>query len=181
MKMQKRKNELKIIAHKNLIDLFEEFINMSNIYFIRMGFKIQLIPISENERIRLNNDFEFIAKENQHLLKLNRELGIKESKLISLTFLFTVKGIKIFYSGDVESIRDLYLFNDDKIDYLISESTHISLEELIEVYKNINPFRLIITHIEDGIEPNLIKWYNKLKESDKEKIILASDGMKLEL
>ena len=181
MKMRGRKNNLKIFVHQNLIKLLKNFIETSNIYFVRLGYEVLLVPFAENDKIILFDDFEFTARKNSHLLKYNRELGIEESKLLSLSFLFSINGRKIFYSGDVESVLDLYLFNDKKIDYFISESTHISVKELTDVYRNFKPLKLIITHIEDGIEPELIKWYNKLDEKEKEDIIIANDGMKLEL
>ena len=181
MKMLKRKNSLKIFVHKNLVDLLERFIQTSNIYFVRLGFNVQLIPFKEDETIKVNDNFEFIAKKNSHLLKLNREIGIDESKLISLSYFFSINENKIFYSGDIANASDLYLFKEKITEYFISESTHISVDELTEVYNTINPLKLIVTHIEDGIERNLIKWYNRLSEKDKERIILANDGLKLEI
>lgn len=179
MKLTGRKNKLSIYLHKNLINQFKSLTEISNIYLIRLGFEVELIPIDEGQKIILCNGFGFLANENPHLQKLKKYPWIDESKLISLSFLFSVAGKNIFYSGDINNVTDLYLFDKSKIEIMISEITHITLKEITEAYKNIKPGKLILTHIKDETESELLDWKKSVDEE--KKIIIAYDGYKMEL
>jgi ribonuclease Z len=179
MKLTGRKNNLKIYLHHNLLHNLRALTEISNIYLAKLGFNVILIPFEENEIIDLSNGLEFISRKNSHFSKQKKYYGINETNLVSLSFLFSVNSMNIVYTGDIGGISDLYLFENSKIDIFISEITHISLSEINMVIKQINPGKLILTHIADETESELIRWQNSV--NDNEKIITAFDGYKLEL
>jgi ribonuclease BN (tRNA processing enzyme) len=181
MKMLGRKNNLRIYVHDDLIESLQIFLEISNIYLSRLGFTVQLTSFKGNDLVVLAKGFEFIAKKNTHLQKLSNELGTDDSKFISLSFLFSINRKTIFYSGDIGNANDLFLFERENIDYFITEVTHISLEELVAAYKNNNPGKIIITHIEDEAETALVNWHHILDETDKKKTIIAYDGLKMNI
>jgi ribonuclease BN (tRNA processing enzyme) len=74
----------------------------------------------------------------------------------------------------------MYLFKDHVINLMISEITHASIEDLLEAYKNLKPERLYITHYSDEDEENFIKLRSKFSSEEKDKIIIAHDGLTIE-
>jgi ribonuclease BN (tRNA processing enzyme) len=87
----------------------------------------------------------------------------------------------IFYTGDIGSKNDLYIFQGFPIDIMISEITHISPDELLESFKTLNPGKLLITHISDEDENKLKDFHYQLTESDRKKIIQAFDGLEIKI
>ncbi len=69
----------------------------------------------------------------------------------------------------------MYLFRDFKIDYIISECTHVNLEEIILAFNQLKAKKLYLTHIRDEDEEHLSKL--KSSSSKEELIFAAFDGL----
>jgi hypothetical protein len=89
------------------------------------------------------------------------------------------RGSKIFYTSDIGNDQDLNLFNDFYPELIISEGTHISLSSLEELENNQYVKKILITHIDN--EKEIQDWHTKLPDKKKKRIVLAFDGMTLEL
>ena len=96
----------------------------------------------------------------------------------SLSFLFKDDENACIYTGDVGSENDLYLFNQ-KVDWFITETTHIKSEELLGLINKLDPSKLILTHIGDDFEKPLNDFHQSLPEHLKSRIIIAFDGLEL--
>jgi ribonuclease BN (tRNA processing enzyme) len=64
---------------------------------------------------------------------------------------------------------------------MITESTHVSCEEIFEAFNKLTPDKLFIVHISDDDEIHLLTWYNNLDSLTKEKIMIPSDGFSYSL
>ncbi|MCX6149177.1 MAG: MBL fold metallo-hydrolase [Ignavibacteriales bacterium] len=179
MKMEGRTSGLNIFLSKNLVEHFIKFLETSYIFLSRLGFEVNLLPIIENHFVEVIKDFNFKPRLNSHLAKLSKELVIDNSLLSSFSFLFSIGKINLFYSGDVGSVDDLFLFNQEQVDLLITEVTHISEQGILDAYQKFLPQKIILTHISDEDESKLIWWHQNLNEIEKNKIVLAYDGFKM--
>ncbi|HMN24635.1 MAG TPA: MBL fold metallo-hydrolase [Ignavibacteriaceae bacterium] len=185
MKIDKRKKDISIFVHSSEKDFLEDFILHSYLFKERMTFDLRIVPFNEENEIIINNKFRFVSKINSHLNKYKKHN--KENKLgcVSLSFLFKDDENSCIYTGDVADVADLgeeldlFLFNQ-KVDWFISEVTHISLNSLITVLQNLDPRKIILTHIDDATE-EVVKVFLKsiLRSVERERFITAFDGLEL--
>ena len=86
----------------------------------------------------------------------------------------------MLYTGDIGSEKDLYLFSGEKINYMITEITHVSTEEIINAAKKFIPEKLYLTHISDS---DKLKINTIIKENTKISIptFEAIEGLKFNL
>ncbi len=176
MKMNDRKNPLNIFC-PGKPELLKNYIETNLIFIKRIGFKVEFISLSETE-IKLNEEISFSIKKNSHLKKYAAEIK-DETDLISLSVLFTLNGKKVFYTGDVGSPEDLYLFNEE-FDILISEVTHLIGNDVISALEKLNPGMLILTHLEDNMEFESLEFI-QLAEKLVPKFVIAYDNYKCKI
>ncbi len=179
MKIDKRKKNLAIYVHSSEKDFLEKFILHSYLFRERMTFELKIIPFNEENEIIINNKFRFVSKINLHLNKYKKH--DKENKLsfTSLSFLFKDDKNSCIYTGDVGNEKDLFLFNQ-KVDWFISEVSHIDLNSLINLLQDLDPRKIVLTHIDDATE-EVVKVFLKsiLRSVEKERFITAFDGLEL--
>ena len=72
----------------------------------------------------------------------------------------------------------MYLFNQ-KVDWFITETTHIKSENILSVLEKLNPNKIILTHIGDDFEKPLFEFHQNLPETLKTRIILAFEGLEI--
>ena len=176
MKMMNRERDLWIYANKNLIGFLKELINKSYIFLERLGFKIYFTAFIDEEVVHINDNFNFLPKQNSHLDEYANYDKQNKLEFSCSSFLFKINKSEVFYTGDIGSKEDLYLFRDFKIDYIISECAHINLEVIILAYNQLKAKKLYLTHIKDDDEENLSK-LKPSKSSKEELIIAAFDGL----
>ena len=178
MKLTGRTNELSVFAHSSEIKFIEDFIFHSYLFRERMSIELKIISIDEDQEIKIKNDFSFTSKLNSHLDKYQTNNLKNKLSFVSLSFLFTDAENSCIYTGDIGSEKDLTLFNQ-KVDWFITETTHIQVEDLEEVFKKLNPGKLILTHIDDDSEEILKGYLESLPKQLKSRFFLASDGIEL--
>lgn len=179
MKLNQRTKRLSIFIHKSLKDFIEDYLLHSYLFMDRLGFELDIMPIEAEEEIRINESFTFISKLNSHLGKYLPKYKTDKLSFASLSFLFKEQNHSVFYSGDIGSTDDLKLFND-KIDWLITETSHIKLSELAAFLEKNNFNKVILTHIDDETEKLLEPSFKSLQKDKKQSIITASDGLILQ-
>jgi ribonuclease BN (tRNA processing enzyme) len=180
MKLRERDDPLTVYIHSSLRDAVEEFLLRSYLFRAKMDFKLNVISIEFDEKVKVSEHLFFTAKQNSHLdgykpYDINHVLSFA-----SASFLFSDLNNKIIYSGDIGSVNDLFLFNQ-KIDFLITEISHISSDEILEVYNKIQPNKMILTHIDDEVEELLKTFINSLESDQKSNFLIAEDGLSLNL
>jgi ribonuclease BN (tRNA processing enzyme) len=178
MKLTSRKNDLKIYVHSSEKDFLEDFIFHSYLFKERMTFELNIVTFGEEKEVLLSNDFIFTSRLNSHLDKY--KIYDQQNKLgfVSLSFLFRDDENSVIYSGDVGSENDLYIFNQ-KVDWFITETTHIKLENILNLIDKLDPAKVILTHIGDDFEKALIDFHQSLPEQLKPRIIIAFDSLEL--
>jgi ribonuclease BN (tRNA processing enzyme) len=175
MKMAKRKKPLSILLNETLVKALELFLKQSYIFQEKLDFEIKIVPLKNNEKYSVSSSFEFITKQNSHLNKYSEFAKAGDLSLSSNSVLFFIEDKKVFYTGDLGGKDDLYLFKDEKIDYLICETTHIMQDDIFEYLSFAKPKAVYMTHIDD----KLIKDGCFTKLAEKENVFFASDKMKL--
>ncbi|MBT8387525.1 MAG: MBL fold metallo-hydrolase, partial [Ignavibacteria bacterium] len=181
MKMCKRNETLTIFVHEELVNVINDFLINSFLFPERLGFKINYEPFTIKKSFLINDEIEFLADQNSHLTELTEHENYSNISFTSLSFLFKVEGKRIHYTGDVGGEEDLYIFKDIKTDVFITETTHISLEEILIAVEKINPSKLLLTHITEEDESKLNFDLNQLPEEVRKNTIIATDGLKIKL
>lgn len=181
MKLINRTKQLKIITHKNLVEPLISLINSVYMFKENLNFNLDIISFTFDEELLVDDKFKIIPKQSSHILQKDFLKHYPIELFVSSSFLFQIDNKKIFYSSDIGSKDDLFIFEYSQIEYMIIESTHISTEEIYEAYKKINPKKLFLTHIDDELEKNILKWHKKLSAKDQRKILICFDGMKVQL
>ena len=181
MKMEGRGNKLELFAHESSIGYLEEYIYQSYLFPGKLNFNLEFKAYKNNNQLMVNDSFSFTARQNSHLdsalsYDVKRRLGFS-----CCSFLIKIEDKNIFYTGDIGSKNDLYIFQGFPADIMISEITHISPDELLESFKKLNPKKLLITHISDEDENKLREFHFQLTETDRKKIIQAFDGLEIKI
>jgi ribonuclease Z len=182
MKMIERKKTLDVFINLELADVIRNFLIQSYLFPEKLGFVIEYHPLTDNVKFKINDDISFIPRQNSHLSSVSKLEDYKSQSFSSSSFLLSVDDKNIHYTSDIGEKKDLQLFRDNTIDYLISEVTHIKPEDIITSFKKSDlPAQIILTHINDDDLISLQKFVIELPESLKERIIIASDGLKIKL
>lgn len=176
MKMQNRTKPLFVYVIENDLDYLKDFLYHSYIFLERLGFKLNYSAFKEEQIIKINERISITAKQNSHLDKY--KIYDEKNKLTfkTLSLLIESNSGKIFYTSDIGNSIDLNLFNE-KIDYLITEFSHINFSDIHNFYLKFNCKKIFITHYDDELISILNDEKNKL--SEKEKFQIAYDGLEV--
>lgn len=176
MKLSERKNFLNIYVPESDLEFIELLIEKSYLFRERMKFELNLLPYQSATEISLSTDLKVIPQFNTHLEKYKPYL--KYEMPSSASFYIYDSSTRIFYTGDIGSIKDLENISQH-LDYLILEVSHITLEELKSVSQRFKAAKIILTHIDDELESDLISIVNSLKNEQKSNISIAFDGFEI--
>jgi ribonuclease Z len=178
MIIENRTEPIEIYTHSELVKSLIALLEISNIFIEKLNFLVEIIPFEFDKEIEISNDFKFTAKQNSHIKK-KHEIDNDKLKFISSSFLFKVGNNKIVYTSDIGNSEDLFLFNNIQADICITETTHLSFNDIENAATILNPTKIYLTHIDN--ETELRNWYNNLSANEKEKFIIAFDGMMVDL
>jgi ribonuclease Z len=178
MKLLSRINDLTIYVHSSEKDFLEDFILHSYLFKERMTFNLKIISFDEEKENFLSDKFIFTSKLNSHLDKYRRYDQENKLGFASLSFLFKDDENSVIYSGDIGSENDLFIFNQ-RVDWFITETTHIKIENLTGIREKLNAGKLILTHIGDDLEEPLNIFYKSLHKNIKSSLIIAFDGFEI--
>lgn len=181
MKLNGRKNKLTILSHKNLIPAIKEFVNSTYMFAETIGFEIDFVELEFDFKFHLNEKTKLMIKKNSHIKQKDETKNYPAKMFVSASLMLEIDGKNIFYTSDIGNEEDFYLFNDNKFDCMITESTHVSCEEIFEAFNKLTPDKFFIVHISDDDEIHLLTWYNNLDSLTKEKIMIPSDGFSYSL
>lgn len=181
MKLSDRTKKIKIFVHENLSKFIRDFLFSSYLFEERMDFQILYEIFRHNEQIIISDKIKFTSRQNSHLdqyIKYDKE---KKLNFTSSSFLFELKDKKLFYTGDVGSANDLFLFEDHQIQKIISETTHVAKVDLLSAFEKLKPEKIYLTHISDEEEFTLNQWKSSLSYGIRGKFIIAYDGMSVSI
>ena len=180
-KLINRTKELKIFIHRKLSEILKTFLANSYLFEERMDFKINYELFEHDSLMVAADEIKFVSKQNSHLDDYIKNDKDQELNFICSSFLFSLKNKNIFYTGDIGTETDLYLFRDCTVNLIISETTHITTAGLLEMIHALNPDEIYLTHFDDEIYPELLSWKSTLSDQISNKIIIASDGMTISI
>ena len=178
MKLTGRKKNLQIIVHKKLKKVVEDFIHYSYLFRERLDFDLVIETFEHNIIFQVSEHINFIGRQNSHLTKYKQYSSGKNLSYSCSSILFTIKNKKILYTGDIGKKEDLYIFEDNEPEIIISEITHVNIEDLEEAYNRFMPKKFYITHISDEIEHFLVQ---KKTSLDQQKLIPVVDGFTIKI
>lgn len=181
MKLINRTNELDIYIHKSLAEVIKGYLYSSYLFSEKMDFEINYKVFNVDENIKVKDNFSFKARQNKHLDTYKKFDYQNKLSFSCVSLLLKSEVAEIFYTGDIGTEEDLYLFKEYKIDIMISEISHIDLNDLIRAYKSQAVGALYLTHISGEDETKLGKFYSFMNDGEKQKIISAYDGLIIDL
>jgi ribonuclease Z len=165
MKMVDRKNELTVFVHHDQLKYLKDFILHSYLFNENMGFRIGYKTFSEKRPVKVGEKITFKVKQNSHLDEYKKFNKIYQLGLSCSSVLLQINKKNILYSGDIGDANDLLLFRKNKIDILITESSHIVFDDMVSVLRKLNPEKVYFTHIGDEREKDLEKFIRNTKST----------------
>jgi ribonuclease BN (tRNA processing enzyme) len=178
MKLTKRTRPLNIFIHKELTGILKNLLSTFLIFAESLPFEIAITGYDFGNAININSKLLLIGAKNSHLYNKYRIDYIPDEKFISSSFLFSSEERNVFYTADVSDGEDLFLF-DEKIDFIISEVTHIQPEKLLQALVKYEPEKILLTHIDD--EKKLENWLGNLDKKIRKYFVITYDGMQLKV
>lgn len=174
MQMNDRKEPLYVFIHHTLVNKIKDFLKLSYIFMERMKFPLHFVGFDIGNDISVFQELSFISKQNSHLDEYKKY----DTKLsyVSGSFLFKSGNKNVYYSGDIGSPRDLFLFEEYKVDIFITEAAHIDLDSILTVSKKLNPGRIYLTHVEEADLPYIKGFIDK---TGNDKIYIAGEGSQI--
>lgn len=179
--------QMKITGRKKNLDVFvpagleEILLNLLHSFFIfREGFpfSFNIKEFAMGEENKLNGSLVFKGMKNNHIINKYNVNYFPPEKFISASFLFSFNDRNVFYTADIGESSDLLLF-EERIDYIISEVTHITPEKLLQAFIKYEPEKVYMTHIMD--DDKFEHWYSGLEKKIKKYFVAAHDGMELSI
>lgn len=177
MKLNGRTNELKIFTYTSLQKSLTDFLNSCYLFEEKLGFPLRIKGYYFTDKVSIGENFQFYAKQNNHINPSNAPSYADKDLFVSSSLLLDVGGFKIIYTSDLGSAEDLFLFKIDSVDYIITESTHISPNDILKMSENFNGKKIILTHIDVDSEEMIYNWQKQLGLSIREKIVIAEDRL----
>jgi ribonuclease BN (tRNA processing enzyme) len=177
MKITGRTGRLDIFVHESLIEVVKDFIYHSYVFSEKMDFSINYVPFYNQKPFPITENFQITAKQNNHLESYRI---YDRSNLLSFScssFLFTLHGLNVQYTGDIGNDDDVELFKEHAIHTLISESSHISIENLLLISEKLKIKKLVFTHISDEDEASVLNLENINNGNNTFEIVAAYDGL----
>ncbi|NOX67452.1 MAG: MBL fold metallo-hydrolase, partial [Chlorobi bacterium] len=122
MKIDGRTEPLNIFIHSAFSDFLKEFINVSFLFRETIGFELNILEYEFDRSIKLQNDIEILPKQNSHIGNKDNLTSYNWLNFVSSGFLIRSSSFNIYYTADIGSKNDLFLFDEFHIDYLIAEA-----------------------------------------------------------
>jgi ribonuclease Z len=145
MKKLERKEKLVIYCFKEHKNNLLSLLTNTHIIPERLDFSIEFVEYSAGVEFIVMENLRIKPAHNLHLKKLSELQPSAES----FGFLFNAEGKKIFYTGDIGEEKDLYLFDKEKIDIMISETTHVDFEKIFKSASELKIKNVYLTHIDE--------------------------------
>jgi len=182
MKITNRKKPLDIFIYPSFKNVVIDFLLRSYIFPERNKFKIQYKIFNNNELVKIENNFSFIARENSHLSKLRKYESIYPSiSLYSGSMLFESENKKIIYTSDISSVEDIFLFKEFSSDLFISEANHLEPALLVKVVSKIETQKIFLTHFNEDNLKSLSEILASSATEIQRKIILAKERLSFQI
>lgn len=176
MKLKERAQELKIFTHKNLVEPLEQFLTASYLFKEALDFELIIVGFDFEKEYSVDDEIKFEAKQNSHIQNKHDVELIPQDRFVSLSLLFSIRDIKILYTGDIAHKEDLFLFDVRHPKFYITETTHIDRDWVHGIISYYHPQKLYLTHISDEDEPKVEKHLRNQTFPQTTEVLMAEDG-----
>jgi len=176
--LTRRTNRLDVYLPEEYVVPFQIGMRAMYLFPERFSFDFQIRGYREGPV--LAGDVGLTAVRNSHLEKLEEFIAehTLPNKMQSFSFIITHGGKRLFYSGDVGGIDDIREYVEG-CDYVITELTHVDLDEFFSLTSQLPAERIIITHVDDDKSTeNLL---SLARDAGVTNLVVAQDGMRIEL
>lgn len=177
--LNQRTEPLDLYLPEEFIAPFRSYLQAVYLMEEKLPFQLNFHPICDG--FILNNEkFKLQAILTDHL-QGNKELIEKlnlPNKMLSFSFLINTNQRTLLYSSDLASLQPIeeQLHN---LDYLLIETTHIEVEDLIRAVEGKNINQIIATHL--GTKDEIRQYVSTAAQNGLDNIIVAIDGMEIQL
>ncbi len=178
MKLTGRNRKLNVFIYSGLIEALRSMLGSFFIFNEGLSFELNIAGFEFGIPININNELTLKGVKNSHLYNKYGIEYIESDIFTSASFLFSIPTRCFLYSADVGSGDDLFLF-DEKIDFIIAETTHITPEKYLRALVKYEPEKILLTHIDD--EKKLEHWFNGIDKKIRKYFVITGDGMRFDI
>lgn len=181
MHLLENKESIEIYLPEEAVFWFENMFDALYLFKEKLKCRFELKPITQ-EFIFKDENITLRGYPNQHLLS-NKEFISDENlpnKMESYCFSLDLGGNRIVYSGDIAGMEEIENLIEE-VDLLFCESTHVKVEELLELGKRKKVRETILTHIHEEVEGKKEKIIRMAQEIGYRNLRFAVDGMSISL
>ncbi|MBE2279109.1 MAG: ribonuclease Z [Ignavibacteriaceae bacterium] len=151
MKIENRSQLLKIFCYEEDISYLKGFLSNSYIFLDRLGFDVHFEGFYNGHIISVQPGFTILPFENTHLDKYKDYNTGGEYSLNSSSFVFELKSKFICLSGDIGSINDLQFSSQFKDCTVISEISHVKIDEILDFVTKNKLENCYLSHYENRV------------------------------
>ncbi|HVP36185.1 MAG TPA: MBL fold metallo-hydrolase [Terriglobales bacterium] len=181
MHLLENKENIEIYLPEESVFWFENMFDALYFFHEKLKTKFELKPYTQDLLFKDKN-LILRAHPNRHLLG-NKEYISEENlpnKMESYCFSLELGGNRIVYSGDIADMKDIEDLIEE-VDLFFCESTHISVDKLVELVKRKKVKQTILTHIHEEVEKKKEQIIRMAEEMGYRNLRFASDGMSMSL
>jgi ribonuclease BN (tRNA processing enzyme) len=182
MKITDRKKPLDIFIHPSFKNVVIDFLLRSYLFPERSKFEIEYKIFNNDNIVKIEKNFSFIARKNSHLSKLGKyELSYPSISLYSASLLLESESKKIIYTSDIGSVEDIFLFKEFSSDLFICEVNHLEPSLLVEALSKIETEKIYLTHFSENNLKNLSEILASSAHEIQSKIVIAEDRLSFQI
>ena len=172
------KRRLSIFVPGEFVEPLEAYLRA--VYLIRERLHPDLEIRGYSEGTVFDGEFKLVAVANSHISKLSAIA--KELKLPNQLECYALRieagGKALLYSSDIGDLQDISAQLHD-LEYALIETTHISVEAILELARGASIDHFVLTHLGDDHE--VARLQKAVEESGLKNLRLTFDGMRLAL
>lgn len=173
-----RTNPLELYLPSEFVNPFEHYLNA--VYLLKEKLPFELEIIGYESGFQFDKGFKLNAYQTSHLQKYKEhiaELGLP-NKMQCHCFMIDIDGCRILYSADIGSLSDVEKYFDG-CRYVIIESTHINIDEFLQIAPIRKVHKYVITHL--GGPEEVARIREAIAKSRLSNVVIAEDRMELAL
>ncbi len=181
MHLLENKENIEIYLPEEAVFWFENMFDAVYLFREKLKCRYELIPVTQ-EFVFKDENITSRVYPNQHL-QSSKEFISQENlpnKMESYSLGLDLAGERIFYSGDIADLQDIENLIEE-VDLLFCESTHINVEELLQLVRRKKVKQTILTHIHDEVEAKKEQILRMAEEMGYKNLRFAFDGMSISL
>ncbi|NUM69333.1 MAG: ribonuclease Z [Ignavibacteriaceae bacterium] len=178
MKILGRKTPLTVYAPSGDISFLRELLHRSYIFTERISFSLEFKELNDGDVISDNSGVSIEIRRNSHLDEYRKYDLNGALSFTSFSMTISDGEKEVFYSGDIGGISDITGGVTGKTGIIITETSHISSEEILGLIESSDK-KIYLTHLDYDKETELKNLLDSAPELNG-RYIFAADGMTIE-